>query len=248
MNRPIWLTGHSRVGKSTIANALKQEIDCVNLDGDSMRASISLNAGFSREDRLEHNLRVARLAKVLSDQKTVIVSVIAPMLEARRLIDEICSPIWIRIERNLPVREGHFYEISPEYPVIDTDVLSVPECVKKVREIAGIEPGPPACIFPGRWQPLHSSHIKLFKTTLNEGQRTVAALRDTTYSDSNPYTIGERKKMIREALGNDVEIVVIPDVKDFCHGRGVGWGVREIELSQEDQSVSATKIREQGNK
>lgn len=243
--KTLWLTGHSQVGKSTIANALKQEIDCINLDGDEMRSSISLGAGFSREDRLEHNLRVARLAKVLSEQKIVVVSVIAPMVEARKMIDDICSPIWIHICRDVPAREGHFYEVSPEYPVLNTNKLSVPECVKKVREIAGLEPGPPACIFPGRWQPLHSSHIKLFKVTLNEGQRTIAALRDTAYSDSNPYTIGERKEMIRKALGDDVEIIVIPDVKDFCHGRGVGWGVREIELSKEDQSISATAIRKQ---
>jgi len=66
LSRVIWLTGHSGVGKTTIA----KELGYLYLDGDEMRESISTE-GFSREDRRIHNIRVAKLAKELSKQRTV---------------------------------------------------------------------------------------------------------------------------------------------------------------------------------
>lgn len=84
----VWLTGQSESGKTTLAGAIKTLFgEAVILDGDEMRESISAE-GFSREDRDAHNLRVARLAQVLSKQSLVIVSVIAPSRRrAARLIN-----------------------------------------------------------------------------------------------------------------------------------------------------------------
>ena len=64
--RIVWLTGNSGAGKTTIAKCYQGEYDkhCIILDGDEMRQSVSLGAGFSKEAREEHNLRVARLAWV----------------------------------------------------------------------------------------------------------------------------------------------------------------------------------------
>src|SRR6185436_1892713 len=74
----VWLTGQSGSGKTTLANAIKDELgSVVILDGNEMRESISAE-GFSPDDRHAHNLRVARLAQVLSKQAIVVVSVIAP--------------------------------------------------------------------------------------------------------------------------------------------------------------------------
>ena len=108
--------GGNGSGKSTIAFTLQNiGLRCIVLDGDEMRDSISLNAGFSRKDRAEHNLKVARLARELSQQMVVLVSVIAPIERTRKEIDDICAPYWFYIERNLPEKEGHFYE-APKYP------------------------------------------------------------------------------------------------------------------------------------
>ena len=68
------------------------------LDGNEMRESISVE-GFSREDRHAHNLRVARLAHVLSKQSLVIISVIAPFSQTRAEIDRLISPIWVLCSR-----------------------------------------------------------------------------------------------------------------------------------------------------
>lgn len=98
----LWLTGNSGAGKTTLARALSRYIDAVILDGDEMRASVSLGAGFSIAERLEHNLRVARLAKILLRQTNVIVAVIAPVPSIREAIEEILSPVWVYVKRTLP--------------------------------------------------------------------------------------------------------------------------------------------------
>jgi hypothetical protein len=107
-----WLTGNSGAGKTTIAEEILGPLNAVLLDGDEMRSSISLGAGFSTEERLEHNLRVARLAKTLVTRRNVVVSVIAPFPGIRDAIESQMSPSrpkWIWIDRDQPVREDYPY-------------------------------------------------------------------------------------------------------------------------------------------
>ncbi len=96
----IWLTGASGAGKTTLANALSKKLrNWIILDGDEMRDSISVGAGFDEKERTEHNLRVARLAKVLEKQgSNILVSVIAPFPDLREKVDLICSPKWVCLE------------------------------------------------------------------------------------------------------------------------------------------------------
>jgi len=126
----IWLTGQSGSGKTVIANALQQKIGGVILDGDEMRSSISTDLGFAKEDRESHNLRVARLAKVLSKSTPVIISVIAPFEDARKKIDEIAKPFWVYIERDLPINNDKPYQPPLNYHVkVNSDTQKVSEQV-----------------------------------------------------------------------------------------------------------------------
>lgn len=104
-------------------------------------------------------------------------------------------------------------------------------------------------LFIGRYQPLHEGHKKLFQTVLDEGKNIVVALRDTPIQDTDPYTVEERIKMVRDAFPDEerVKIISIPDIEDVVYGRKVGWGIREIKLDEATESISATKIREQQN-
>ncbi|MHC4463347.1 MAG: adenylyl-sulfate kinase [Planctomycetota bacterium] len=130
MFRIVWLTGPSGSGKTTLARKLQEEWPCIILDGDEMRRSISEGAGFSRADRAKHNYRVARLAKELVKQMNVIVAVIAPIKEVRDTIQDV---MWIYLKRTVPEREGHFYEVSDEYPMIDCDLFNPAQCVTILR-------------------------------------------------------------------------------------------------------------------
>ncbi len=239
----IWLTGQSKSGKTTLANILSKEIDAIILDGDEMRNSISLGAGFSREDRTEHNYRVARLARELSKQMNVIVSVIAPIKEVRKEIEKICSPIWVYIKKDFPERGGHFYEEPEDYFTIDSDTNTPKEnCQKIVEEFFKKEQ---YCLFIGRWQPLHDGHKKLFDEVRREGKNILIGIRNTNINESNPYSVKERIEMIKEQV-TDAKIIVLPDIESVCYGRKVGWEIREIKLDEDTEKISATEIRKNG--
>jgi len=134
----IWLTGQSGAGKTTLAQALKTELNAVILDGDEMRESISLNAGFSEAERDEHNLRVARLALVLAKQSTVVVSVIAPFAKTREKITEMLQPIWVYLDRKLPSTKTKPYEaplhpdvtLHPGQQTVTEEVREVVKCLR----------------------------------------------------------------------------------------------------------------------
>lgn len=95
----------------------------------------------------------------------------------------------------------------------------------------------------GRFQPFHEGHLKLVHTLLDEGREVVLAIRDTDFSEDNPYTIFERRRMIHHLLGDAVETVAIPDIEEVVYGRKVGWNTREIILDDDTQGINATAIR-----
>lgn len=136
--RVVWFTGNMGSGKTSLAYLLKERLNGIVLDGDEMRASISLGAGFSRGQREEHNLRVARLASVLHSQgHNVIVSVIAPFRETRKKIDEICDPYWIYIKGGaIGLDKPYEPPLKPEI-TIDPSVESLLESIDKVVKGVG---------------------------------------------------------------------------------------------------------------
>lgn len=115
------MTGQSQAGKTTLSQTFN--FPCIRLDGDEMRHSISKGLGFSLNDRLENNYRIARLAHVLSCQAYIIVSVIAPTEKIRSEISKICNPTWVYVHRTLPKREGHIYEEPSNIFTVNSDEL-----------------------------------------------------------------------------------------------------------------------------
>ena len=139
----VWIFGQSKAGKTTLAkNLLAKLPSAINLDGDDMRETISVGAGFTPEDRLEHNVRVAKLATLLRDHgHTVIVSMIAPLPEIRQTVDQIAQPFWIHLNRtdHETNREWFFtppgeYEVSfyvNRYLVVDNVTRTAEETAER---------------------------------------------------------------------------------------------------------------------
>jgi len=103
-------------------------------------------------------------------------------------------------------------------------------------------------LFIGRFQPLHAGHVALIRKVLNEGRPVLVALRDTIRSDANPYSLGERtaqfyREFLPELQHGQLRLMTIPDIEEVCHGRKVGWGIREIRLDEATEAISATAIR-----
>ncbi|MEE4667454.1 adenylyl-sulfate kinase [Pseudomonas alliivorans] len=85
----IWLTGISAAGKSTIADALAQNLRaqgraaCI-LDGDSVRSGLCRDLGFEAADRDENIRRVAEVARLMAETGlVVIVALISPSISSR---------------------------------------------------------------------------------------------------------------------------------------------------------------------
>jgi len=85
----VWLTGLPGSGKSTIANALERRLldramVPVVLDGDTLRAGLNSDLGFSDADRTENLRRIAEVAALLARQGLMaIVAAVSPLAAAR---------------------------------------------------------------------------------------------------------------------------------------------------------------------
>ena len=99
----------------------------------------------------------------------------------------------------------------------------------------------------GRWQPWHAGHQKLFEEILKKTGQVCIQIRDVQGVDDNPFDFETVKKKIEERLNPNYEgrfkIMLVPNITNICYGRGVGYKIEEIVLSEEIQKISATKIR-----
>ena len=110
-----WICGNSKAGKTTLSESLGGFYkNWVRLDGDVLRG-VWTDLGLSKKDRIEQNLRVARLAKRLSDQGfNVLVSVICPYKSLRKQVKEITNCKFIYIDggeegKNYPFDKPSLY-------------------------------------------------------------------------------------------------------------------------------------------
>lgn len=94
----FWLTGLPGSGKSTVARAAEealvaQGIKATVLDGDTLRAGLCSDLGFSPEDRTENIRRAAHVARILAQSgQVVIVALVSPLQtdrdQARSIVGE----------------------------------------------------------------------------------------------------------------------------------------------------------------
>lgn len=88
----VWLTGLPSAGKTTIAAGLAEQLRSAGrrvqvLDGDEVRAALSAELGFSKEDRDTNVRRIGYLAGLLAEHGvTVLVPVIAPYAASRAAV------------------------------------------------------------------------------------------------------------------------------------------------------------------
>jgi adenylyl-sulfate kinase len=154
----LWMTGLSGAGKSTIAEALKDKLNCTILDGDVVRNGLCKGLGFSAEDRKENIRRIAEVAKLMNGVGlNIIVACISPYDADRQMAREIvgapfkllhvCTPLDVCEQRDVKglyakVRSGKLAEftgISAPYEVphcaeltINTIDCTVEEAVTKI--------------------------------------------------------------------------------------------------------------------
>ena len=101
-------------------------------------------------------------------------------------------------------------------------------------------------IFIGRYQPYHLGHLSLVKQKLDNGVPCLIMVRDIPPDEKNPFTTEQTVDMIKkyhESKGDDVVVMIIPDIESVNWGRGVGYEMNEFSPPENIGWVSATKIR-----
>ena len=104
----------------------------------------------------------------------------------------------------------------------------------------------------GRWQPFHDGHYALFEEIIKKTGQVSIQVRDIQGVNDNPFDFETVKKNIEEKLNlkykNRFKIILVPNITNISYGRGVGYEIEEVVLSEEVQKISATKIRDKMRK
>jgi len=160
----IWFTGFSGAGKTTIADALTEELNSQGiklevLDGDEIRENLTKDLGFSKEDRDTNIRRIGFVAKLLARNGVIVlVPVISPYRaireEMRANIDNfvevfVNAPLSVCEERDVKglykkVRAGEIKQFTgiddpyepPTNPEVEcrTDLEEISESVAKIMK------------------------------------------------------------------------------------------------------------------
>jgi adenylylsulfate kinase len=122
----LWFTGLSGSGKSTIANAVsnelfKQGISEYVLDGDNIRHGLNKDLGFSDYDRTENIWRIGEVAKLFVDSgKVVTTAFISPFRSDRDQVRALFE-------------DGEFIEVFVQCPIEECERLDPKQLYAKAR-------------------------------------------------------------------------------------------------------------------
>jgi bifunctional enzyme CysN/CysC len=162
----IWLTGLPGSGKSTLARALERRLfgnggSPILLDGDTLRAGLNSDLGFSPQDRSENIRRLAEVATHLARNGHIaIVAAVSPALSdraaARRLADTLFREVHVAAPAEVCESrdpKGHYAKaragtlpsftgITNDYQpptdaelVVDTSIRSVAEATDAIERM-----------------------------------------------------------------------------------------------------------------
>jgi bifunctional enzyme CysN/CysC len=129
--RCIWLTGLSGAGKSSVAQAVAEQLrsggkQVFVLDGDTLRRGLNRDLGFTEKDRAENVRRVAEVSRLMSDAGLlVIVAVISPYMRDRAFARSL-------------FQSGQFMEVFVDAPLTICESRDVKGLYAKAR--AGVIP------------------------------------------------------------------------------------------------------------
>lgn len=167
----MWFTGLSGAGKTTLAQALYQELvdqgeQVELLDGDAVRENLSKGLGFSKADRDTNVRRIAFVAGLLARHGvTVLVSAISPYRDTRdQVLSELPNALEVFVDAPLDVvtqrdvkglyekalrgEIQHFTGVNDPYEAplkadihLKTDEISVQEGLQRLLSALGVQHG-----------------------------------------------------------------------------------------------------------
>ena len=254
LNKKILIMGLPDSGKTTLASKLVSLLNAKWLNNDEVR-KVANDWNFSEEARIRQAKRMTDLAeKYIREGHYVIADFICPTPETRELFNADYV-VWVDT-----INKGRFEDtnkmfVKPEkfdFQVTTQNAeLWALQIADQIIEYKWDNKKPTAQIL-GRWQPFHDGHYTLFEETIKKTGQVCILVRDVQGVDDNPFDFEFIKSKIMERLEpkfkNRFKVVLVPNITNICYGRGVGYKIEEIVLSEKIQKVSATKIRKEMRK
>ena len=223
------------------------------LNADDVREKFN-DWDFSVEGRIRQSNRMRTMADEFTDADFVICDFVAPLPEMRTNFEADWT-IWVDT-----IQSGRFEDTNKMFvPPESYDFRITEQHGEKWGEFVAAHIIDNRCrpVFDwkketvqmlGRWQPWHEGHRKLFEKAITKTGQVIIQIRDCAgWKDSNPFSVEQVEAYIRRDLDplyqGQYAIQVVPNIVEIVYGRDVGYQINKIELPDEVQQISATKIR-----
>ena len=247
----ILIMGLPGSGKTTLASKLVPLIKAKWLNNDKVRKEAN-DWDFSEEARKRQAKRMADFAeRYKQDGHHVVADFICPTPEARKLFNPDYI-VWVNTINKGKYDDTNKMFVKPkkfDFQVTTQNAeLWAMQIADKIVEYKWDNKKPTAQML-GRWQPFHNGHYALFEEIIKKTGQVCIQVRDVQGVGDNPFDFETVKSNITQRLEpnfkNRFKVILVPNISNICYGRGVGYKIEEIVLSEEVQKISATKIRKE---
>ena len=247
----ILIMGLPGSGKTTLASKLVPLIKAKWLNNDKVRKEAN-DWDFSEEARKRQAKRMADFAeRYKQDGHHVVADFICPTPEARKLFNPDYI-VWVNTINKGKYDDTNKMFVKPkkfDFQVTTQNAeLWAMQIADKIVEYKWNNKKPTAQML-GRWQPFHNGHYALFEEIIKKTGQVCIQVRDVQGVGDNPFDFEAVKSNITQRLEpnfkNRFKVILVPNISNICYGRGVGYKIEEIVLSEEVQKISATKIRKE---
>jgi molybdopterin-guanine dinucleotide biosynthesis protein len=235
-------------GKTTLAKEIMKRTPAIHLNADEVRADLSLDLGFSPEDRIEQARRMGAMARLLSAQgHTVLVDFVNPTEATRKAFGAADFVVWVnRINFSRFEDTNVLWETPEKFDIQIISGMDLATEVTVVMSATGLyDWKKPTTLMLGRYQPWHEGHDALYDAGLERTPQVLVAVRDTQGTSEKDPLSHEQVDHYIQKYRPGAMVLRVPNITNIIYGRDVGYKIEKIELSPEMQEISATKKREE---